>query len=140
MEPKTDCIFCNIIAGQIPCHKIHETQHTISFLDIYPHVKGHTVIIPKQHIVLLEEATEPILTHIMQDIQKTMNIINNTLHPGGFNIGWNNGKLAGQVVPHLHIHIFPRYEGDGGDSFHAIIKNPGPTPVAEIAKLFSNKN
>ncbi len=134
--PATDCIFCKIINGTIPCHKIYESKHSLAFLDIYPHTKGHTVIIPKQHIELAEEANESILSNIMHDIQSTMNIINKTLHPAGFNVGWNNGKTAGQVVPHMHIHIFPRYENDGGESFHAIIKNPGPTPVAEIAKLF----
>ena len=58
------------------------------------------------------------------------------LKPDGFNVGWNDGEVAGQVVPHLHIHIFPRYKGDGGGSVHSIVNNPGRMSVQEVAKLF----
>ncbi len=134
------CIFCKIIVGEIPCYKICESESTISFLDIYPHAAGHTVVIPKIHAEKLENVSEPILSQILSDIKSTMNLLTTTLHPKGFNVGWNNGTIAGQVVPHLHIHILPRYENDGGESFHAIIKNPGSKSVDEIAKLFTKKS
>ena len=139
MEKIVDCIFCKIISGQILCHIIHQSKSTISFLDIYPHAEGHTVIIPKIHAEKLEDVPEPILSHILTDIKSTMNLLTRTLQPQGFNIGWNNGTTAGQVIPHLHIHLFPRYENDGGESFHSIIKNPGKRTVDEIAKLFRKK-
>lgn len=131
-----DCIFCKIIAGKIPCHKVHETPYSLAFLDIFPHAKGHTVVIPKIHAELLEQLDQKHTEHLLEDVKETINKLNQKLHPLGFNIGWNNGKGAGQVVPHLHIHIFPRYEHDGGESMHHIIKNPGSIPVDELAKLF----
>jgi histidine triad (HIT) family protein len=65
-----------------------------------------------------------------------MNRVQNVLHPDGFNVGWNHNSVAGQVVPHLHVHIFPRYQGDEGGSMHSIIKNPGTKTVEEVAALF----
>ena len=131
----TDCIFCKIINGEIPCHKIYEDENSLAFLDIKPHAKGHTVLIPKQHGETAFDFTETYLEGFLPSIRRIMNILKDKLNPDGFNVGWNNGSTAGQVVPHLHIHIFPRYEGDDGGSMHSIINNP-QMDVEEVAKLF----
>ncbi len=131
-----DCIFCKIIKGEIPCHKIAESTTSLSFLDIHPHAKGHTVVIPKKHAKILAEVDEKTLQQLLTDVQKTMKLLSDKLHPDGFNVGWNDGPAAGQAVGHLHIHILPRYTGDGGSSMHAIIKNPGKMSVEDVAKLF----
>ncbi len=131
-----NCVFCKIITGQIPCHKVHETKHSLAFLDIKPHAEGHTVIIPKKHAMTIMDLDDESTKHLILDLKETMNKIDEKLTPLAFNVGWNNGTGAGQVVPHLHIHIFPRYVDDGGESFHAIIKNPGTKSVDEIAKIF----
>jgi len=73
---------------------------------------------------------------LMLAVKKTMGLLQKKLRPDGFNVGWNSGVAGGQVVPHLHIHILPRYSGDGGGSIHSIIKNPGEKAVEEVAKLF----
>jgi len=65
-----------------------------------------------------------------------MEKIQAVLKPDGFNVGWNQSPAGGQVVPHLHIHIMPRYEGDGGGSMHSIVNNPGSVSVGEVARLF----
>ena len=69
-------------------------------------------------------------------MKKITKKIDDVLHPDGYNIGWNDGKSAGQVVPHLHIHIMPRWENDGGGSMHSIINQPGKETVESISKLF----
>ncbi len=129
-----DCIFCKIGSGQIPAHKVYEAQYCFGFLDIHPHAKGHTVVIPKKHAVTLFDLDDASAKELMVGVKKVMGILQKKLSPDGFNVGWNHGSEAGQVVPHLHIHIMPRYIGDGGGSMHSIIKNPGELSVEEVAQ------
>ncbi len=133
-----DCIFCKIAAGDIPAHTVYEDQHSFAFLDIKPHAQGHTVVIPKKHAVTVFDLGEKEYHELMKDVLMTMKRIQKVLNPDGFNVGWNHNTAGGQVVPHLHIHIFPRYNGDGGGSMHSIIRNPGKKSVEEVARLFSN--
>ena len=126
-----------ITKKEIPSNKIYEDNDFLAFLDVYPHAKGHTVIIPKEHVNLISELDDEKSKNMMLIVKKVMNIIKKKLNPDGFNVGWNSGETAGQVVPHLHIHIIPRYSGDGGGSIHSIIKNPGDLSVEEVAKLFN---
>ena len=133
---RDDCIFCKIIAGEIPCHKVYEDADSLAFLDIHPHAEGHTVVIPKAHANTVFDLSEEQNKAVMKAIVKTMHKIQKVLHPGGFNVGWNHNSVSGQAVPHLHVHIFPRYEGDGGGSMHSIIRNPGEKSVDDLARLF----
>lgn len=71
----------------------------------------------------------------MHGVKKVVEKINKKLGPDGFNVGWNSGSIAGQIVPHLHIHVFPRYTSDNGGSMHSIVKNPRDMKVDEVAKL-----
>jgi len=82
------------------------------------------------------ELTNVEIEKIMLAVKSTMEKIQTVLNPDGFNVGWNEKPAGGQVVPHLHLHIFPRFEGDGGTSMHSIIKNPGSIPVSELAEKF----
>lgn len=130
------CIFCKIGKGEIPCHKIYEDKDFLAFLDIHPHAKGHTVIIPKKHAETIFDFNDAKAKKMMIAVKRTMEKIQSVLKSAGFNTGWNHNQAGGQVIPHLHIHIFPRYENDGGGSFHSIIKNPGNLSVEEVARLF----
>lgn len=132
----SDCIFCKILNKQIPNYTVYEDEHVLAFLDIFPHAKGHTVVVPKQHKETFLELSDVETQFIASGVQKTMDKIQAVLKPDGFNVGWNERLAGGQVVPHLHVHIFPRYEGDGGGSIHSIIKNAGDVKVENIAKLF----
>ncbi len=132
-----DCIFCKIIAKEIPSHLVYEDDFVVAFLDKFPCAKGHTVVIPKQHFASLWEMNSEDSTRMGAALWTVAGRVQTKLKPDGMNIGLNNGKAAGQAVPHLHWHILPRYEGDGGGSIHSIVKNPGETEVKELAKLFS---
>lgn len=131
-----DCIFCKIGAKQLPSHIVYEDTHAVAFLDIHPHAKGHTVVIPRVHVENLLDLNEQLYHDFLVAVKKTMERISVVLHPDGFTIGWNHGEAGGQVVPHLHVHIFPRYEGDGGSSMHGVINNPSEVSVADIAQMF----
>ena len=131
-----DCIFCKIVADEVPNYTVYENENVLAFLDIFPHAKGHTVVIPKQHIAALSELTSVQWGGMALGLEAVVRRIAAVLCPDGYNIGINDRPAAGQVVPHVHWHIFPRYAGDGGGSVHSIIKNPGNLPVSEVAKLF----
>ena len=131
-----DCIFCKIIKGEIPNYTVYEDEKVLAFLDINPHAKGHTVVIPKVHAETYFDLNEDLLEHLSLGIKRSMEKIDKTLNPDGYNVGWNQGEVAGQVVPHLHVHIMPRYEGDGGGSMHSIVNEVGDESVEEIAKKF----
>lgn len=130
------CIFCKILKGDIPNYTVYEDNHVLAFLDINPHAKGHTVVIPKVHGDTIYDLNEELQKELFPVLSKVMHRIDEVLHPDGFNVGWNHGEAGGQVVPHLHIHVIPRWEGDGGGSIHSIVKNPGDKSVEYVGALF----
>jgi histidine triad (HIT) family protein len=136
MVDDNNCIFCKIIAKEIPCYKIWEDENSLAFLDVKPHAKGHTIVIPKNHAKMVNDLTDENFANLMVFVKKVMTLLKEKLNPAGFNVGWNNGEIAGQVVPHIHIHIMPRYVGDDGGSMHSIISNAGDIGVEEVAMLF----
>ena len=131
-----NCVFCKIGKGEIPAQKVYEDHNVLAFLDVKPHAKGHTVVILKEHGMTIFDYDDKRLQELMVAVRKTMKRIQEVLQPDGFNVGWNHHSAAGQVVPHLHVHIMPRYIGDNGGSMHSIIKNPGSMSVEEIGRLF----
>ena len=117
-----DCIFCKIVKSDIPAHKVYEDNKVLAFLDVKPHTKGHTVVVPKKHMVRIFDLEDKEIGELFVSVRKIMSILDKKLNPDGFNVGWNHNTAGGQVVPHLHIHIMPRYINDGGGSMHSIIK------------------
>lgn len=106
-----NCIFCKIIAGDIPSHKIYEDEHVYAFLDINPSTKGHTLVIPKKHCIDIYDMDAETAANTFQAIPKIANVIKAAFNPIGLNIV-NNNQKPHQVVFHYHIHLIPRYEDD----------------------------
>lgn len=131
------CIFCKIIAKEIPNHTVYEDANLLAFLDIFPCSKGHTVVIPKRHAERMTDLLAAEQTALMHGVADVMKKLDAVLLPAGMNVGWNDRAAAGQAVPHVHIHIIPRYEGDGGGSMHSIVKSKDGVEVKAIAQLFS---
>lgn len=131
-----DCLFCKIIAGEIPNYTVYENDHVLAFLDIHPCTKGHTVVVPKQHVNSLLEMEEEHWQQTMHGVRLAMKRVQQVLNPEAMNIGINERSAAGQTVPHVHWHILPRWEGDGGGSVHSIIRNGNAGEVKEVAELF----
>jgi len=107
-----DCIFCKIVKGEIPCEKIWEDEDFIAFADVHPIAEGHTLVIPKKHFEKLTDVEEEIAQKYIMALQNVSNVLMEKYNSDGFNIVLNNGKSAGQVVPHVHFHMLPRKEGD----------------------------
>ncbi|GIO25692.1 HIT family protein [Ornithinibacillus bavariensis] len=109
-----DCIFCKIIAGEIPSAKVYEDDYVYAFLDISQVTKGHTLVIPKIHTKNIYETPSEIASELFARIPKIANAIKEAYQPAGLNLLNNNEPAADQSVFHLHIHLIPRYgEGDG---------------------------
>lgn len=105
----TNCIFCKIIAGEIPSVKIYEDEHVFAFMDIMPLSKGHTLLIPKTHREFVYDMTPEEAGNLFSVAPKIANAINETFQPEGMNLLNNNGAKAGQSVFHFHLHFIPRY-------------------------------
>lgn len=108
-----DCIFCKIIDGTIPSVKVYEDEHVYAFMDITPLAKGHTLLIPKQHVKDLFEMPSEVAGHLYSVAPKIANAIKTAFDPAGLNTLNNNGAVAYQTVFHYHLHFIPRYEQDG---------------------------
>lgn len=107
-----DCIFCKIVEGRIPAAKLYEDSKVISFLDIMPANKGHCLVVPKKHTENLIEMEDDDLAATIKAAKKIARALSLSFGNGSFNIVMNNGKEAGQVVNHAHIHIIPRFQKD----------------------------
>mgnify|MGYP001607283779 CR=1 FL=1 len=116
-----NCIFCKIVKEEIPATKLYEDSEALAFLDINPINIGHTLVIPKKHFKNILETPEDIMAHMMKIVKKVSHGLE-ALKPDGINIKMNNKEAAGQDVFHSHIHIMPRYKGDGFEPWHSKTK------------------
>jgi histidine triad (HIT) family protein len=133
-----DCIFCKIVAGQIPCAKVYEDAEVLAFMDIGPIVKGHTLVIPKQHVEDIFEVPVGLLGRVMGVVQKIAVAQMNGLKADGVNIFQANRKAADQVVPHMHFHVIPRRQMDGHHWNWAAKKYADPQEMAQYAQSICN--
>lgn len=108
-----DCLFCKMVAGQIPVTKIYEDDDVLAFLDIGPISDGHTLVMPKQHFEKLDNCPSEILGLIGSRIGKIAGAVTAAMNSDGYNVLCNNGRAAGQLIEHLHFHIIARKTGDG---------------------------
>jgi histidine triad (HIT) family protein len=107
-----DCIFCKIVDGKIPAAKVYENSNVISFLDIMPANKGHCLVVPKKHYENLLDISDEDSKNLILAAKKITKALSLSIGNGSYNIIMNNGKEAGQLVDHAHIHIIPRFKGD----------------------------
>ena len=122
MPSDPDCVFCKIVAGTIPCMKVYEDEHVLAFLDIQPLADGHTMVIPKAHYQRIEEIPAEVHAAMFGALARASGAIREATGAPSTTIGLNNGREAGQVVPHVHFHLVPRFADDGGGSIHSIVR------------------
>ena len=108
-----DCIFCKIIDGSAPARKIYEDEHTLAFLDIAKDVDGHTVVVPKRHVMSILDCDTETLMHFIRAVKAISNHYTENCGYDGVNLLNASGKAAQQSVFHLHFHIIPRKNNDG---------------------------
>lgn len=108
-----ECIFCKIIAGDIPSHKIYENDHVVAFFDILPISPGHTIIVPKNHVADIEGLSDEEMSAMSLALKKIGKAVLDGLGVKGYSVFLDNKSAANQHVPHVHFHLVPRAEGDG---------------------------
>lgn len=132
-----DCIFCKIISGSIPSFKVYEDEYTLAFLDISPVNHGHTLVVPKKHFKNMEAIPQEELNKVMATVKIVGQAIKEKLSAASYNVSENNDREAGQIVPHIHFHVIPRF---GKDKLSLWPQRPYPDGKAAevLAKLKIN--
>ena len=112
MAADPDCLFCKIVAGEIPSTRVDEDERTIAFMDINPATRGHLLVIPREHSTDLLEVPPEDLEACAQMAQKLARKVQERLHADGVNLLNSCGSAAWQTVFHFHVHVIPRYAND----------------------------
>lgn len=134
----TECIFCKIIAGEIPATKVYEDDKTLAFMDIGPVVKGHTLVIPKEHHDPITNTPDNVLQDLIVIVRKIARAQMKGLNADGVSVSQANGKPAGQEVPHIHFHIIPRYENSSSPRNWIPGKYSSMEEMAQVAEIIRN--
>ena len=113
MSRDPDCVFCKIVAGEVPSFTLFEDEATLAFMDINPANEGHALVIPKEHVVDLYSMSDEALARTMATAKKVAAAVARTLNPDGLNLVQCNGPAAAQSVMHFHVHVLPRVRDDG---------------------------
>lgn len=108
-----DCIFCKIVAGTVPAAKVFEDEHIIAFLDIGPLAEGHLLVVPREHHTQIVDLPSGLAAAMAAQLPRLASAVLAVTGAAGLNILQNNGRAAGQVVDHIHVHLIPRRVGDG---------------------------
>lgn len=116
----SECIFCSIVAGDIPARTVYETDDVLAFLDANPLARGHTLVIPKTHAQHVGDLDDATARNLFAAVTELTPEVQSTVGADAANVGINDGEAAGQEVPHVHVHIIPRFDGDGGAPLHAV--------------------
>ncbi|TNF36156.1 MAG: HIT family protein [Gammaproteobacteria bacterium] len=112
------CIFCQIIAGQSPAHKVYEDEHLLAFMDLFPAGPGHALLIPKVHAENIFELDEAVMARIGAFSQKLATAVKTAFAADGLVVFQLNGEAAGQTVFHYHMHFLPRMAGNNPMAMH----------------------
>ena len=134
----TDCLFCKIARKEFASAGVYEDGDVFAFLDINPRAPGHTMVISKIHSETMLDLSNEAIAPLFKGVKEVTARLEAALKPDGFTIGVNHGKASGQVVEHLHVHIIPRFTGDGGGSIHSVVSNPPKESLDEMAAKIRN--
>jgi len=115
------CLFCKLVSGEIPSKKIYDDQDVFAFLDINPRNPGHTLVIPKKHHLTMLDMSADDVGKLFRGVRAVAEAVKNGTNADGLSIVQSNGKAAGQVVNHVHVHIIPRYMSEGPISLEGVL-------------------
>ncbi|ERG95829.1 HIT family protein [Haloquadratum walsbyi] len=131
-------IFEQIAAGEIPARIVHETETILAFLDANPLAPGHTLIIPKEAYTKIGDLPDDVAAELWASAQSLTPTIETAVSADATTVGINNGSAAGQEVPHVHIHIIPRFDDDGGGPIHAVAGTRPELSDSELDDIAAN--
>ncbi|MEV0388221.1 HIT family protein [Nonomuraea sp. NPDC050643] len=127
----SDCTFCKIVAGRLPSHRVLEDEHALAFLDIRPASPGHTLVVPRVHARDVWEISEFSHGKVADMVHRVAALLKTAVAPDGVNVKHNAGEAAGQDVLHYHVHVVPRWHGDG----LRLTWNSSPASARELEKV-----
>ena len=130
MKTDENCIFCKIVKGEVPSTQVYEDDSTFAFLSTGPNNQGHTLVIPKDHATAIYDLPDEILLPLMKTLKKMSKAVKSGMQADGINLHMNNDAPAGQAVFHAHIHIIPRFIGDGHTHWSPKEYAPGEAETA----------
>ncbi|HPW34518.1 MAG TPA: HIT family protein [Candidatus Paceibacterota bacterium] len=133
-----NCLFCQIIDGKKSAQIVYQNESVVAVLDVFPRSLGHVIVLPRHHVENILELSANEMGLVFDGVQTVTKLLKDKLSPHGFTIGINHGKVSGQVIDHLHIHIIPRFDGDGGGSIHSIVNSPPKESLEEIKNKIIN--
>ena len=123
---ESDCIFCQIVADEIPANVVAETDDAVALLDANPLAPGHTLVIPKEHYHRLNDVPDDVAAEVLGLLHDVVPAVEDAVDAPATTVAFNNGEEAGQEVPHVHGHIVPRSGDDGQQPIHALFDDrPG---------------
>ena len=127
-----DCVFCKLVAGQIPSIRVYEDEHTLAFMDLGQVNPGHVLVAVKKHAASLYALEDAQAAAVARASAKVARAVEAAFKPAGLSVYQANGKAAGQTVFHYHVHLLPRHEGDGME-LTCPVKNPPREKLEEYA-------
>lgn len=130
-----DCLFCKIINKKVASFAIYEDKSTLAFLDVMPRAPGHALVIPKHHAKSLTELPDSEVGPLFAAVKSAAQLLIKALKARGLTLGINQGAVSGQVVEHIHVHVIPRFENDGGGSIQSVIDSKSEKTLEEIQKI-----
>lgn len=130
-----DCIFCAIIAEEIPGHVVYEDDETFAFLDANPLARGHTLVVPREHHDHVQDMPAETAEAVFATMHRLVPAIEEAVGADATTVGFNNGSAAGQEVGHVHGHVVPRFEGDGAGPIHALFAGQKTLDDDELANV-----
>ena len=128
------CIFCRIVAGEIPAEVVFRAPDVVAFLDLQPLADGHVLVVPRAHAACVEDLKPAEADALFRAVVRLAGPVRAALGAAGTTIGVNNGEATGQTIPHVHVHIVPRREGDGAGSVHTIFPRGARRPLGEVGE------
>ena len=128
-------LFQKILSGDIPGNFVARGDSWGAFLDVFPRSEGHTLVVPTNPVQRISELSNKELGELFDGVKKSQAILSAYFHTSDFTVAIHDGPLAGQEIPHVHIHIIPRIEGDGGKALPAMFPNSSPQNPPDFTRL-----
>jgi len=128
------CIFCRIVAGEVPAEVVEREPDVVAFLDVQPLADGHVLVVPRAHAPSIEDLEPAAADALFRVVRRLAGPVRGALGAAGTTIGINNGEATGQTIPHVHVHIVPRWNGDGAGSIHTIFPRKTRRTLAEVGE------
>jgi len=126
------CIFCRILAGDIPAEVVARAPEGVAFLDVQPLADGHTLVVPVAHVATIEALEPAAADGLFRLVRRLADPVRRAVGAVGTTIGINNGEATGQTVPHVHVHIVPRWPADGAGTIHTIFPRHTSRSLADV--------